>query len=156
MNVFLQIDKTLLSADRQARMKDKMVEHDRMVAVNSKPKPAVVPQLVSNEPPPYPAPLKQVDYPNAPPPFPTPNQSTPGIARVGDPVAPTPPPAPAAAPKAPTTAAADTPTQTMPPMGAGTSNPGVLANQVQALQEVEFQRLRAEGLKVQREAQSRF
>ena len=38
MNVFLQIDKTLLTADKQARIKDKMVEHDRMMVAAAKPK----------------------------------------------------------------------------------------------------------------------
>src|SRR5439155_6351662 len=69
MNVFLQIDKTLLTADKQARIKAKMLEHDRMTAA-AKPKPAAPQPYLSADPPPFPGGVKPVDYANGPPPMP--------------------------------------------------------------------------------------
>jgi type II secretory pathway component GspD/PulD (secretin) len=147
LGIFLQIDGTLLSSDKRNRMKDMMQVAGAQPAANvtvAKAPPAAAPEAAAPiaAPPPIPSgnPIRQV---GGQPPVP----NVPMAPRVIDKPA-TPMPMPMPTNTAPMT--------TAPVVQGQPSNPSDFANQVQALQQIEFQRLRADGLKVQRDAQARF
>ncbi len=127
--IFMQIDGTCLTPDKKQWMQAKMTEAQTLAATKAT------------------GPIIRTSMPGDPPPLP------------GRSVPPTMPPLPLPADNAPGTArASDQPKTNLPATPMNPPMPGAdnYANQLKALQQVEFQRLRAEGLKVQREAQLKF
>jgi type II secretory pathway component GspD/PulD (secretin) len=122
VSIFMQVDASMLTADKQRLMKQNMQQCSALAAA---PKPQEL-QPVSGQ-----APLM-------PPAEANPNAPGRAVAGTGEASRQILPATPMAAP--------------MPPAATGDG----YANQVRALQQVEFQRLRADGLKVQREAQARW
>jgi type II secretory pathway component GspD/PulD (secretin) len=155
--IFLQIDATLLTDSRRQIMKDKMLEAGTLMTKSTMSMPKETPNTtgtiqLAGTPPAVP----NVGIPVAP--------NTPGTARITDQPVPTGPagvPAvshPVIVPMPPSQAAAPTAPIASVPTAPSTPAPASdgYADQMKALQEVEFQRLRVDGLKVQREAQARF
>jgi type II secretory pathway component GspD/PulD (secretin) len=147
VNIFLQIDGTLLTPDKRESMRQKMQEAGKLASGRPAASPMVPPMPAAPESPITPAKPPVVATHPTPPAMPLPTltsgQSEPGTARVGDmgvksgdPIPGVPSPS---APAAPTAAGADN-----------------YAQQMKALQQIEFQRQREEGLKAQREASARF
>lgn len=132
--IFMQIDGTLLTTEKKGIMNARMAEARAMAS-----RPAASSQIVRTSMPGDPPPVPGRSAPPPIPPLPVPGaagDSAPGVARATD--------------QPRTTTLPATPMN--PPMP-GADN---YAAQLKALQQVEFQRLRAEGLKVQREAQTKF
>src|SRR5262245_57475320 len=131
--IFMQIDGSLLTTEKKGMMNARMAEAKAMAS-----RPAGSSQIVRTSMPgdPPPAPARSAPPPLPPIPVPGAADNAPGTARITD--------------QPRTTTLPATPMN--PPMP-GADN---YAAQLKALQQVEFQRLRAEGLKVQREAQAKF
>jgi len=140
--IFLQIDATLLTDSRRQIMKDKMLEAGNLMNRATVSMPKEMPNTTGTIQLAGTPPVVQVSpIPGA--------QNAPGSARISDQPM---PPVPAAS--APIHVPAP-PAQATAPTAQGPASDNY-ADQVKALQEVEFQRLRVDGLKVQREAQARF
>ncbi|MFL5342468.1 MAG: hypothetical protein ACJ8F7_20170, partial [Gemmataceae bacterium] len=140
--VFLQIDGSLLTSDKRSMMKDKMNQAGGLAqAPRLKGMPEMPKVETAQFKPVTPANVQVVSLPGAP----VPGGELPGSVRISDqPNVPTGP----GLPTLPTPgASAPAPTQQ--------SGPGYAA-QMKALQQVEFQKQRAEALKTMSEAQKRF
>ncbi|HEV3143759.1 MAG TPA: hypothetical protein VGZ47_07750 [Gemmataceae bacterium] len=144
-SIFLQIDATMLTDSKRHIMKDKMLEAGNLMNKARVEMPKQTPTTTGT-----------IQLTGAPPAMPVaplpPAPGGAGVARVTDQPG-------SVGPMAPTPAQISVPMPTSPvgssPSVAAPSNDSY-ADQVKALQEVEFQRLRVDGLKVQREAQARF
>src|SRR5262249_22490611 len=127
INIFLQIDGTMLTDEKRSIMREKMqVARQRVADAKQNVAVAMAPTTTG---------IQTTAFPDNPPAMP--GVHTPGTARISD------QPGVKSGPGVPAL------TQTQ-------DSTGAYADQVKALQKVEFQRQRAEGLKVQREAQARF